>query len=101
MPNRFETFNLNISANGSNLFGIKSGRTYNFKNLAAYSALDATRANQLALPSGASGSSLLASGLLVSLNPVPASDGAWATAPFEAKYLKLLDVTPPPTPGVP
>ena len=98
---RSATFNLNISANGANLFGIKSGRTYNFKNLAAYTALDATRRDQFVLPSGVAGSSLISSGLLVSLNPVPASDGAWATAPFEAKYLKLLDVTPPPTPGVP
>ena len=33
--------------------------------------------------------------------PVPTSDAAWTTAPFEAQYLKLLDVTPPPAPGKP
>ncbi len=40
-------------------------------------------------------------GLYVSLNPVPTTNGAWATAPFEAQYLKLYDVTPPPTDTAP
>ena len=39
--------------------------------------------------------------MYVSLNPVPSSTGAWATAPFEAQYLKLYDVTPPPTDAAP
>ena len=49
----------------------------------------------------ASGSTLLNNGLFVLLKKVPATDGAWTTDPFEAQYLKLYDVTPPPTPGAP
>ena len=29
---------------------------------------------------------------------MPAADAGWKTAPFEAQYLKLYDVTPPPAP---
>jgi hypothetical protein len=35
----------------------------------------------------------------VQLNPVPATAGGWESAPFEAQYLKLYDVTPPPATG--
>jgi hypothetical protein len=43
----------------------------------------------------------LANGILVGANKVPASNAAWTNAPFEAQYLKLYDVTPPPAPGPP
>ncbi len=34
------------------------------------------------------------------MKKVPAADADWATAPFEAQYLKLYDVTAPTgTPG--
>ena len=39
--------------------------------------------------------------MYVSLNPVPTANGVWATAPFEAQYLKLYDLTPPPTDTAP
>jgi glycosidase len=94
-------FNLNISQNGSNLFGIKSGRSYNVKNLAAYGGIDGSRRTQWLYSTPVSGDSLLNSGVFVSLNPVPGSDSAWATAPFEAQYLKLYDVTAPATPAAP
>jgi hypothetical protein len=44
---------------------------------------------------------VLANGVYVSLNPVPASNAGWTNAPFEAQYLKLYDVTPPPAPSAP
>jgi glycosidase len=89
-------FNVNITQNSSNLFGIKPGRLYNVKNIAAYQAIDANRrSNWLWGTNGISGSNLLASGVPVSLNPVPTTGAGWTNAPFEAQFLKLYDVTPP------
>lgn len=95
-------FNVNITQNGSNLFGIDPARTYNVKNIAADTEYDSTRPNvwQWGAP-GISGSNVLNNGVFVSLNPVPGSTNAWQTAPYEAQYLKLYDVTPPPTAGAP
>ncbi len=95
-------FSLNINQNGSNLFGIKPGRVYNAKNLAAYTAVEPNRRNDwLWGGGGLTGDSLLNNGLFSALNPVPSVNAAWSTAPFEAQYLKLYDVTPPPTPAAP
>ncbi len=96
-------FNVNIDsdANGINDFGIKSGRQYNVRNIAAYLGTDPNRRNSFLIPGGISGGDLLSQGLYVAMNRVPISDGAWATAPYEAQYLKLYDVTPPPVPGTP
>ena len=94
-------FNVNISLGGSNYFGLKPGRTYNVKNIAAYTAIDPNRRNVWLWGSGIVGSNVLANGVFVSLNKVPATDGAWTNAPFEAQYLKLYDVTPPAAPATP
>jgi hypothetical protein len=94
-------FNVNITQNGSNLFGIKPGRTYNVKNIAAYNAIDSNRRNYWLWGSGIAGSNVLANGVYVSLNPVPPTNGGWNSAPFEAQYLKLYDVTPPPATSAP
>ncbi len=94
-------FNVNISQNGANLFGVKSNRIYNVKNISAYTAIDGNRRNIWQWGSGIAGSNVLANGVFVSLNPVPTTNGGWVSNPFEAQYLKLYDVTPPPTPGVP
>lgn len=96
-------FNVNIDAdaNGVNDFGIKSGRQYNVRNIAAYLGTDSNRRNTFLIPGGISGSDLLSQGLYVAMNRVPLTDGAWATAPYEAQYLKLYDVTPPPAPVTP
>jgi hypothetical protein len=97
-------FDVNITQNGTNLFGIKPDRIYNVKNIAAYTAADANRRNYWLWNGGSggiAGSNVLNNGIYVSLNPVPSSDGAWSTAPFEAQYLKLYDVTPPPAPSAP
>ena len=94
-------FNVNIIQNNANLFGLKPARIYNVKNISAYTAADPNRRNYWQWGGGVAGSNVLANGLFVSLNPVPSSNGAWATAPFEAQYLKLYDVTPPAAPPAP
>ncbi|HEV2694778.1 MAG TPA: alpha-amylase family glycosyl hydrolase [Verrucomicrobiae bacterium] len=94
-------FDVNITQNGTNLFGIKPARIYNVKNISAYTAIDGNRRNVWLWGGGIAGSNVLANGVYVSLNPVPASNGAWTTSPFEAQYLKLYDVTPPPAPVAP
>jgi hypothetical protein len=89
-------FNINVMANGTNLFGIDPSRLYNVKNIAAYLGADPNRRSYwLWGANGIAGSSLLANGVSVALNPVPADSVGWANAPYEAQYLKLYDVTPP------
>jgi len=99
--NQSGTFDVNITQGPGNLFGIKSGRLYNMKNLAAYIGADANRRNVWLWGGGIWGSNVLANGVFVSLNKVPTSNAAWTNAPFEAQYLKLSDTTPPPTPAAP
>ncbi len=94
-------YNVNVTQNGANLFGIQRGRTYNVRNLSAYLGQDATRRGNYLIPGNITGDSLLDGGLYVALNPVPSSNAGWSTAPFEAQYLKLYDVTPPPTAAAP
>ena len=98
------SFNVNITQNGGNLFGLKPGRLYNVKNIAAYTGIDGNRRNYWLWNNGTggiAGSNVLANGVFASLNPVPTSNGGWASNPFEAQYLKLYDVTPPPAPTAP
>lgn len=100
LNNRF-----NVSAdtdlNGVNDFGIKRGRSYNVKNIAAYLGVDPNRRSVFLIPGNISGDNLLDNGLFVALNAVPTTDNAWSSAPYEAQYLKLYDVTPPPVGGTP
>ncbi len=91
-----DNFNVNITQNGTNLFGIDPNRVYNAKNIAAYLGADPGRRGYWLWGSnGIIGSNLLSSGLPVSLNAVPTNSAGWSNAPFEAQYLKLYDVTPP------
>ena len=95
-------FNVNIPQGPGNLFGIKSNRLYNVKNLAAYLGADGYRRDIWQWGAGGvAGSNVLANGVSVSLNRVPASATAWTNAPFEVQFLKLYDVTPPTAPGTP
>ena len=95
-------FNVNISLDGTNnLLGIQRGRMYNVRNIAAYTGVDSTRRNNFLIPGNITGDKLLDSGFYVALNKVPTADADWATAPYEAQYLKLYDVTPPPTDTAP
>ena len=95
------TFNVSISGSSANLFGIKPGRLYNVKNRAAYVSQDSTRNNtwlwqQGGQPQPRTGDDVLNNGIFVGLSKVPALNAAWTSAPFEAQFLKLYDVTPPP-----
>lgn len=103
-----ETFDVNISANGSNLFGIKPDRVYNVKNIGAYTKLDSNRRNVWLWPdeapgdaNGRPGGSILSNGVYVALNSLPADAAGWAAAPYEVQFLKLYDVTVPPAPDAP
>jgi hypothetical protein len=82
------------------LLGIKSGRTYNVRNIAAYLGPNGeypTRRDSLLWEAaGRTGASILADGIFIGMKSVPSTDSAWESAPFEAQYLKLYDVTPPP-----
>jgi glycosidase len=96
------SFKVDVTQNGTNLFGIKSSRNYNVKNIAAYVGANPNRRiDWLWGIKGIAGSALLANGVSVSLNPVPVNNEGWTNAPFEAQYLKLYDVTPPPALAAP
>ena len=99
--NQQGNFNVNITQGPGNLFGIKSNRTYNVKNLAAYTAIDGSRRNNWLIPGNISGTNLLGNGLFVLLKKVPTSAAGWTNDPFEAQYLKLYDVTAPAAPATP
>ena len=105
--NRFDV-SLDTDGNAVNDFGIKPARRYNVKNIAAYLGVSATRRDDFLIPGDILGSDLLAQGLYVAMNRVPTlnssaipSDPAWNQRPYEAQYLKLYDVTPPPAAGQP
>jgi glycosidase len=89
-------FNVNIDQDhdGTNDFGIRPERLYNVKNMAAYTGNDPNRRNAWLWGTGRTGSDLLTNGVFVHLNRVPASHDGWASAPYEAQFLKLVDVTP-------
>lgn len=82
------------------LLGIKANRTYNVRNIAAYLGPNGeypTRRDSLLWEAvGRTGASIVADGIFIGMKSVPSTDGAWSTAPFEAQYLKLYDVTAPP-----
>jgi hypothetical protein len=71
------------------------------RNIAAYTGLDSTRRTNFLWGGGIYGSNLLSSGIYVLLHRVPTLNATWATEPFEAQYLKIYDVTLPPTPAAP
>ena len=83
----------------ADILGLQTGRLYNAKNIAAYAGRaneQSNRRDQWLWGTGFTRSQIEANGINVSLNPVPIADATWTTAPFEAQYLKLYDVTPPP-----
>ncbi len=83
------------------LLGIKAGRLYNTRNTAAYNRPPAvTGRDQLWLwGAGIDGAALESTGFTVFLKRVPTTVGDWDNAPYEAQYLKLYDITPPPSPA--
>ncbi|MGL4400130.1 MAG: hypothetical protein ACRCXD_09705 [Luteolibacter sp.] len=93
--------NFKIPGGLAPLLGIKDERIYNTRNPAAYTAQVSGRDDVWLWGGGITGANLKSAGFFVSLNPVPESAAAWATAPFEGQYLKLYDVTPPAVPSTP
>lgn len=93
------TYDVDIDANGSNLFGIKPGRTYNVRNLAAHTGILPGRNEAWLWGGGLPGGSILSNGIYVLVNPVPTNVPLWTFEPFEAQYLKLYDVTTPAAPA--
>jgi glycosidase len=89
-------FDVNVDADhdGVNDLGIRPGRLYNVKNIAAYTGVDPNRRDAFLWPAGRGGSDLLTNGVFVRLNPVPSDAPGWSTVPFEVQYLKLFDVGP-------
>ena len=94
-------FNINqdVDSNSVNDYGIKVGRTYDFKNIAAYLGVDSGR--RAVFVNRKTGAQLLNDGLFVAMNKVPTDNAGWASNPYEAQYLKLYDVTVPTAPGTP
>jgi len=96
--NRAQENTFGLSAALADILGLQSGRLYNAKNIAAYAGRaneQISRRDQWLWGAGFTRSQLEANGVYVALNPVPTADATWATAPYEAKFLKVYDVTPP------
>jgi hypothetical protein len=90
--------NQDVNGNGSNDYGINPTRTYNVRNIAAYTNIDPNRRTYLLWANGGrTGSDILNNGIFVSMNRVPTDNATWSTAPYEPQYLKLYDVTAPST----
>lgn len=94
----------------ADLLGLAEGRTYNVRSIAAYIGETnqfASRRDAWLWGGGRNLNDLMANGVFVSLNPVPNNDDLWTgdndttIAPYEAQFLKVYDVTPPPAVGAP
>lgn len=82
----------------ADLLGLQSGRTYNVKNIAAYLGRDnelTGRRDTWLWGSGRTRDDIVTSGVYVDLKPVPTTDAAWNTDPYEAQFLKVYDITAP------
>ncbi|MGH8046481.1 MAG: alpha-amylase family glycosyl hydrolase [Chthoniobacterales bacterium] len=98
-----ESDNFKIPATLETKLGIKDSRFYNVKNIAAYLGADGNRRSYWLWngSTGYTGAQLKNNGVAIFLKKVPTTNGAWATAPYEAQYLKVYDVTPLPAPSSP
>ncbi len=88
-------FRVDVDAdgNGVNDFGIRPDRLYNARNIAAYTGTDPHRREALLWGEGRPGRELLSKGIFVHLNRLPSDRARWANAPYEAQFLRLVDVT--------
>jgi hypothetical protein len=87
-----------VTSELADILGLRDGRVYNVKNIAAYTGRNneqSSRRNQWLWGSGLTRSQILADGIYVELNPVPSLEAAWNNQPYEAKFLRLYDVTTP------
>ncbi len=95
-----ESDNFKIPSGLATLMGLKDGRLYDVKNIAAYLGQNPNRRDVWLWNggSGLSGASLKSGGFFVQLWKVPTEPALWTAGPYEAQYLKVYDVTPPPSP---
>ena len=99
-----ESNSFEVTTGLADTLGLSDGRTYNVKNIAAYAGRFnelSGRRDQWLWGIGRDRNDVITNGVFVSLNPVPSTDSEWDTVPYEAQYLKLYDVTPPPAPTQP
>mgnify|MGYP005989677965 CR=1 FL=1 len=75
--------------------GLASGRIYNSKNIAAYTAQQSNRRDLWLWGNGFTRDQLINDGFFVQLYPVPASNSGWLAEPYEAQFLKVYDITAP------
>lgn len=97
---RSDTFRIPEALAGQ--IGLGANRTYNVKNIAAFLGRNNEHPNRRDAwlwGNGRTGSDIQLNGVFVSLNPVPSTDTAWTTAPYEAQFLKVYDVTALPAPA--
>lgn len=77
------------------LLGLQDSRTYNVKNMAAYTAQQSNRRDLWLWGNGITGAALKSTGFFVELYKVPLANSDWIAEPYEAQYLKVYDVTAP------
>jgi hypothetical protein len=90
-----QSYNFKIPAGLAPLLGLQDGRTYNVKNIAAYTAQQSNRRDIWLWGEGITGANLKSSGFFVQLYKVPTANSDWIAEPYEAQYLKVYDVTAP------
>ena len=74
------------------LLGIEPNQFYNVKNIAAYLGPNnelPNRRSEFLWPTPRLGSDIISNGIYVGLNAVPTNNASWASAPYEAQYLKV------------
>ena len=95
--NSNQSDNFKIPSGLAALIGLDDVRLYNVVNIAAYERPPAVTGRRSTFLWGTpkTGSELKNTGFTVFLSKVPTTSGAWDTAPYEAQYQKLVDVTDP------
>lgn len=89
-----------ISPELADRLGLADGRNYNVRNMAAYLGRNNEHPGRRDVwlwgENGRQRQDLIDNGVFVALNPVPDNDASWESNPYEAQFLRIYDVTPPP-----
>ncbi len=95
--NNTQSDNFRIPEGLATLIDLDDARLYNVVNIAAYERPPTITGRRSTFLWGTpkSGVDLKTTGFFISMNKVPTTDGDWDTAPYEAQYLQLVDVTDP------
>jgi len=93
--NNNQSDNFKLPAALVTLLGLQDSRTYNVKNVAAYTAQQANRRDLWLWGGGITGLDLKSTGFYVNLYKVPTANSTWLAEPYEAQYLKVYDTTAP------